>query len=160
MEIRSVHSWWWIKKFLDLQLFPSFSWFPILDRLQAESALVKKQEFLKASLDNLEARIFDCYSQGVLTLFDRVTREFHDHSEQPLSVEVWAQQFDLYLPDGKTRMKQEEVPQVRALAGERLRNVEMMIISPQGVARFLLASGQGLVDSLPWAKIEGCCNDA
>ncbi|MBW4577108.1 MAG: response regulator [Aphanothece sp. CMT-3BRIN-NPC111] len=118
----------------------------IAERQQAEEDLQKEQEFLKAVLDNVEAGIVACDANGVLTIFNRVTREFHGLPEQPLSANEWAKYYDLYMPDGKTPMKQKDIPLWRALQGERFHNVEMTIAPKQGSNRTLLASGQAIVN--------------
>ena len=119
----------------------------ITERKQAESALQKEQELLKVLLNNVEAGIVACDSQGVLTVFNRATQEFYGLPQQPLPANEWVGYYDLYLPDGKTKMKKEDIPLFRALQGERVSNVEMMIVPKQGIARTLLASGQAIFDS-------------
>lgn len=118
----------------------------IAERQRIETALQKEQEFLKTLLNNIEAGIVGCDSQGFLTLFNQSTRKFHNSSEQPLTADQWAQHYDLYLPDGKTPMKKEDIPLFRALQGEHISNLEMMIVPKHGVGRTLLASGQALFD--------------
>lgn len=119
----------------------------ITERKQVERALQKEREFLKAVLNSIHAGIVACDSQGVLTLFNRATREFHGLPEQPIPAEQWGKYYDLYLPDGKTSMTKEQIPLFRALQGEDVCNTEMMIIAKQGVAHTLLASGQAIVDT-------------
>jgi PAS domain S-box-containing protein len=119
----------------------------IRERQQAQLDLQKKQEMLKALLDNVQAGIVACNDQGILTLFNRAAREFHGLPEKPLPPEQWAEYYDLYMPDGKTRMPKADIPLFRALQGQTVNNVEMMIAPKQGKARTLLASGQALIDA-------------
>jgi PAS domain S-box-containing protein len=119
----------------------------IIERQRAEKELQKEQEFLKVLLNNLEAGIVACDAQGVLTVFNQATQKFHGLPEQPLPADQWAQHYSLYLPDGKTGMKREDVPLFRALQGECVSNVEMIIVPKDGAARTLLASGQALFDA-------------
>jgi PAS domain S-box-containing protein len=119
----------------------------IAERQQAEVALQKEQETLKVLLDNVQAGIVACNAEGILTLFNQAAREFHGLPEQPLPSEQWADHYDLYRPDGTTPLPQAEIPLFRALQGETIYNVEMMIVPKQGVARTLLASGQAIVDA-------------
>jgi PAS domain S-box-containing protein len=116
-------------------------------RKHAEAALQKEQEFLKVLLDNIEAGIVACDANGVLTLFNQASRAFHGLPEQPFPAERWAEYYDLYLPDGKTPMKREDIPLFRALQGEHIRDVEMAIAPKSGKVRTLLASGQAFFDS-------------
>jgi PAS domain S-box-containing protein len=118
----------------------------IADRQKAEEELQTEQEFLKAVLDNVEAGIVACDANGVLTIFNRVTREFHGLPEKPIPADEWAQHYNLYLPDSKTPMKKEDIPLWRALQGERFHNLEMTIVPKHGKARALLASGQAMVN--------------
>jgi PAS domain S-box-containing protein len=119
----------------------------ITERQQAEAALQQEQELLKVLLDNVQAGIVACNAEGILTLFNRAAREFHGLPEQPLPAQQWAEYYDLYLPDGQTRMLKEEIPLFRALQGQTVDNVEMVIAPKQGTGRTLLTSGQAIVDS-------------
>jgi len=118
----------------------------ITEHQQTKSALQKEQEFLKVLLDNVESAIVACDSQGVLTLFNRVAQEFHNLPQKQLPADQWAQHYNLYLPDGKTLMKKEDIPLFRALQGEQISNVEMMVIPKHGASRTLLTSGQAIID--------------
>ena len=119
----------------------------VIDRQQAEATLQQEQEVLKILLDNVQAGIVTCNADGILTLFNQAARSFHGLPEQPLPSEQWAEHYDLYLPDGKTRMAQADIPLFRALQGEIVNQVEMVIAPKQGMARSLLASGQTLADA-------------
>jgi PAS domain S-box-containing protein len=74
-----------------------------------------------------------------------VTREFHGLSAEPLPAEEWPGRFDLYMPDGVTRMRMEDVPLYRALRGDVVHGVEMVIAPKGGKPRRLLADGQQLI---------------
>jgi PAS domain S-box-containing protein len=118
----------------------------ISERKRTEEILQKDQEFLKAVLNNVQAAIVACDETGVLTLFNQAAKEFHNLPEKPIPADQWAEYYDLYLPDGKTRMKTQDIPLFRALQGERVHNVEMIIIPKHGVLRTCLASGQAIID--------------
>ncbi|MBA2449971.1 MAG: PAS domain S-box protein [Chloroflexi bacterium] len=119
----------------------------ITARKRLEDDLDREREFLKAVLQNLEDGIVACNADGVLTLFNRATREFHGLPESPLPSEQWAEHYDLYLPDGQTRMQKEDIPLFRALEGETVRDVEMVIAPKHGDVRTLSANGQAIFDS-------------
>lgn len=118
----------------------------ISDRKQAETALDKEKNFLQALLDNLSDGIVACDEQGVLTLFNQATQEFHGIPHQSIPAEEWAAYYDLYLPDGQTIMSRDDIPLFRALRGESVRDVEMMIIPKQGQPRTILANGDPIID--------------
>ncbi len=113
---------------------------------QAETKLDQENSFLQALLDNLSDGIVACDENGVLTLFNKATREFHGLPQQAIPVDEWATYYDLYFPDGKTTMSREDIPLFRALQGESVRDVEMMIIPKQGKSRILLANGDPIID--------------
>ena len=112
---------------------------------QVEATLQKKQDFLKAILNNVQAGIVACDAEGILTVFNQAAKDFHGVPQQPVPPEQWAQYYNLYLPDGKTPMNTEDIPLFQALQGQNVRDVEMMIVPQQGTARMLLATGQAII---------------
>ncbi len=112
---------------------------------QVEATLQKEQDFLKAILNNVQAGIVACDADGILTVFNQAAKDFHGLPQQPVAPNLWAQYYDLYLPDGKTRMNTEDIPLFQALQGQNVRDVEMMIVPQQGTARTLLANGQAII---------------
>ena len=120
-----------------------------LERLveQRTTELSKANELLKVLLDNVQAGIVACDAEGILTLFNQAARQFHGLPEQALPPEEWAEHYDLYLPDGKTRMSKNEIPLFRALQEQTVKNVEMVIAPKHGKVKTLLASGQAIVDN-------------
>ena len=116
----------------------------VAERERAQAALHREREFLAALLENMEDGIVACDAEGVLTLFNRATREFHGLPDEPLPAERWAEHYDLFLADDETRMAREDIPLFRALQGERVRNAEMVIAPKHGPRRRLTASGRAL----------------
>ena len=119
----------------------------ITDRKRIEDTLEKERQFLRALHESLQSGIVSCNREGILTSFNQSSRDFHGANEEPLPPERWAKHYDLYRPDGKTLLQMEEVPLYRALQGERVRDVEMMIIPKNSSARTLLVSGQPFQDA-------------
>lgn len=111
---------------------------------QSAEALERQQQFLEAVLDNAQSGIVACDANGVLTVFNRALRDLHALPQEPIPAQQWAEHYDLYHPDGKTRMKTEELPLFRALQGERVHDVEMMVVPQTGPARTFVASGEPL----------------
>ncbi|MCT7977525.1 PAS domain S-box protein [Laspinema olomoucense] len=118
----------------------------ITSRTQAEAALQKEREFLNAMLNNLADGIVACDANGILTLFNRATKEFHGLPEYPIPPEQWADHYSIYRPDG-TPMPFEEIPLFRALGGETVKNEEMVIAPKHQKRRTLLGSGQPIIDA-------------
>ncbi|MBC8119390.1 MAG: PAS domain S-box protein [Burkholderiaceae bacterium] len=114
--------------------------------VQRTAQLVEAHGFAQALLESLQTGIVACNAQGVLTLFNQATREFHGLPQAPLPPDQWAEHYDLYHADGRTPLQKEEIPLYRALRGERVRDVEMVIAPKQGKARTVCASGQSFYD--------------
>ena len=114
------------------------------DKQLAEDALVAQQEFQDALLESLEEGIVACDSEGILTIFNSATRRFHGLPESPIPPEDWANHFNLYSSDGTTLMNIEEIPLYRALQGEPVKDVEMVIAPDNGARRTMVASGQAI----------------
>jgi diguanylate cyclase len=116
-------------------------------RKRAELALAEQQVFLQAVLDNIADGVAACNAEGVLTVFNPATRAFHNLLEAPLPTSEWAGHYGLYRPDGKTPLRAAEVPLYRALRGEEVRDVEMVIAPEGGARRRILANGRALKGS-------------
>ena len=117
------------------------------ERKEAEIKLDRDKNFVRTLLDNLSDGIVFCDRDGTITLFNQATRNFHGLPQKAISPEQWAEHYNLYLPDGQTKMSKPEIPLFRALMGESVRDVEMMIVPKQGKARILLANGDPIIDS-------------
>jgi PAS domain S-box-containing protein len=109
--------------------------------------LTEATEFLQALLESIEDGIVACNSVGELTLFNAATERFHGLPMDSIPADRWAKRYDLYRADGVTPLRTEEIPLYRALHGERVQNVEMMIVPRDGPARTVLASGQPFHDA-------------
>jgi PAS domain S-box-containing protein len=118
------------------------TWRDITDRKLAEENLEKEREYLAAVLENVEDGIAGCDEKGFLSFFNRASREFHGQPEIALPPEKWAFYYNLFHADGRTPMEMKEVPLYRALQGEVVRNVEMVITTPTGRSRHVLCSGR------------------
>jgi len=114
---------------------------------RVELSLQEEREFLRALIENVGDAIVACDAHGVITLFNRVTREFHGLPGDPIPADQWAEHFDLYLPDGTTRMPREQIPLFRALHEGAVRDAEMVIAPKGGTVRRVLSSGQAFYDA-------------
>ena len=119
----------------------------ITARKEAESTLDRERAFLKTLLSSLTEGIVACDANGVLTLFNDAARAFHNLPQEQIPADQWAEYYDLFHPDGKTPLRTEEIPLFRALQGEHVRGVEMMIVPRQGTPRTVLSNGQPLFDA-------------
>ena len=114
---------------------------------EAEASIREEREFLHALVENVTDAIVSCDAQGVITLFNRATRELHGLPGEAIPAERWAEHFDLYLPDGKTPMTKEEIPLFRALHEGSVHDAPMVIAPKGGPARRVLSRGQAFFDA-------------
>jgi len=109
------------------------------------AALANERTFLATVLEEVEDAIIACDSKGALTFFNRASHEFHGISDTTVPPERWAEHFSLFHPDGVTLLTMDEVPLMRALRGQQLRDVEIVIASSSGRRRTVLVSGGPLL---------------
>ncbi len=116
----------------------------ISERLRTQQQLEEKQELLDAVLESIDVGVVACDAVGNLTLFNRAARAVAGRDLDNVAPAAWPQHYALYHVDGRTPLTMDEVPLVRALKGEAVRN-EALVIAPQGGApHTLLASGRPL----------------
>lgn len=126
----------WLGTFTDVERLRRF-----------QSELVGDHQFLEVLLENLADGIVACDANGILTLFNRATQDFHGLPAHPIPPEQWAEHYDLYHPDCQTPLQKEEIPLFRALTGESVRDVKMVIKPKQGKLRIVLVSGSSIYDA-------------
>lgn len=119
----------------------------ISERKRAACEFERKQELLDAVLDSIDVGVVACDEEGRLTLFNRSTREFHGLPLKPVPAERWAEYYDLYDIDQRTRLTKEQIPLFRALRGEGVKDVEMSIVPKSGAVRHLSTSGRALLNT-------------
>lgn len=118
----------------------------VLEQLVQErtAELLAKQKFLDAVLASVSEGIVACDADGNLTMFNRAAQELLP--AEPLPPEEWAERYNLFRGDGATPLSRDEVPLLRALQGENIRDVELVVAPPGLPPRILIANGQRLSD--------------
>lgn len=113
-------------------------------RTEAETQQRAERDFLSAVLDNMTDGIVACDMDGRLTVFNGATREIHGLPPTSIAPSEWAHYYSLYHADGATLMRTDEVPLYRALSGEEIHDVQMVIAPRDRPPRTILASGRPL----------------
>jgi PAS domain-containing protein len=108
--------------------------------------IVRERDWLKTLLDNLQEGVAACDNDGVLTVMNRTARQWHDIRDDPVSPVDWAEHLHLCKKDGVTPLALEEIPLYRALQGEDVQNVEVVIAAPDQPHRLVSVSGNALYD--------------
>ncbi|MCU7829290.1 MAG: PAS domain-containing protein [Candidatus Thiodiazotropha sp. (ex Myrtea sp. 'scaly one' KF741663)] len=119
----------------------------ITARKQADEALEKQRAFQEAVLDCTANGIVACNEDGILSYFNNAACEIHGLPLKNIPQQEWTKHYALFEVDGKTPLKQENIPLVRALRGERVSNQEC-VIAPKGQRAVTVSvTGQMLADS-------------
>ncbi|MPQ97818.1 diguanylate cyclase [Modestobacter sp. I12A-02628] len=96
--------------------------------------LTRRRAFELALLDALPLGVVAADADGTVTLFNRVSREWHgSDSDRAVPHHELAGRYDLLEPDGVTPLTPERIPLVRALHGEHLASGVEMVIAPAGL---------------------------
>lgn len=120
---------------------------------EAHRALDENRRFLSAVMQNLKIGVVACDRSGKLSFFNDTMSEFHKAPQKNIPPEMWAEQYNLFLADGRTKMKKEQIPLYRAWQGDSFNDVEMVIKNDSGESLTMLASGQPMKDE--FGTIEG-----
>lgn len=113
-------------------------------RERADFALEQKRELINAVLETIDVGVVAASADGELTLFNRSAREFHGLAAESIHPGQWPAPSALYAADGRTMLDPQDVPLFRALQGETIKDLPIMV-APKGMRqRLLLASGRPL----------------
>lgn len=118
----------------------------ITERKAERHELDKQQEMNRRLLEALSEAVVACDAEGNLTLFNNTARLWHGLDATHLAPEQWPAVYNLYKTDGVTPMAYDEVPLMRALRGEHIRNAEMSIVV-NGTTRYVLANADPMYAS-------------
>ncbi|MEM7590840.1 MAG: ATP-binding protein [Cyanobacteria bacterium P01_A01_bin.83] len=114
-------------------------------RHKAEQELGKERLFLKTMLDNLSVGVIACDEKGTLALFNPASQKIFGVSK-PLQAQQWAKHYNLFYPDGKTYLAEQDIPLSRAFKGETFTEMEITTISPDGQPLSLITNGCPITD--------------
>jgi len=114
----------------------------VSERIRTRQQLEEKQELLDAVLESIDVAVVACDAVGNLTLFNRMARTVHGMDLKAIAPSEWSRHYSLYHGDGRTPMAMEEIPLVRALQGDTVRDQAMVVAPQDRVPRTLLASGR------------------
>jgi diguanylate cyclase (GGDEF)-like protein/PAS domain S-box-containing protein len=116
---------------------------------QSAAELRREEQFLQVLLDTLEEGIVACDAEGRITVFNPAARRLHGLAEGDDPIGRIPSDQGLRRADG-TAMAQPENPLVRAMSGEQLRDVPIVLESSGGERRKVSVNGQSLVDEDGW----------
>ena len=116
----------------------------ISERIRTRQQLEEKQEMLDAILESIDVGVVACDAVGNLSLFNRAARAIVGRDMKAMAPAEWSQYYAMYHVDGRTPLAMDEIPLVRALKGETVRDEPIVIASDGGTPHSLLTSGRPL----------------
>ena len=123
------------------------------DLARARDDAERRAALTTAVLETVDVGVVACDARGRLTLFNRATRDFHRAAMDPeLDPSAQPTAYDLREADGTTPLDPARVPLARVLAGETVRDAEIVIAAAGQPLRTvtcdgsLLRDGQGATD--------------
>jgi diguanylate cyclase (GGDEF)-like protein/PAS domain S-box-containing protein len=114
----------------------------ISERIRTQQQLEEKQELLDAVLESIDVAVVACDAVGNLSLFNRAARTIHGCEGKTVVPAELARHFSLFQVDGRTPLTMDEVPMVRVLKGETVRDQALVAAPPGRPPHTLLASGR------------------
>ncbi|MET0261901.1 MAG: PAS domain S-box protein [Rariglobus sp.] len=119
----------------------------ITKQQQVLDELEQQQGLFRLLMENLAEGVVACDAAGKLTFFNKTAREWHGTNILDIPPDRWPDSFGLYAADGVTPLLPAQIPLMRATAGERIRDVEMVLILKDHPARHIVVSGDALQDA-------------
>ena len=104
----------------------------------------REHRYLDAIVDSLHVGVAACDQTGRLTLLNAAAREVAGEPPPDATATSWAREFMRRYPDGAP-LPEDEVPLVRALRGEWVREVELLVVGPDGRRRLFTVDGQPII---------------
>ncbi|MBO3741249.1 PAS domain-containing protein [Actinoplanes sp. NEAU-H7] len=110
------------------------------------SVISAREEWLRTVLDNIDEPVLAVTPSGRMVLYNRAAWELHDREiDEDVEPERIATRYQLYEPDGRTLLREEDVPVLRVLrTGEPVRGQEMVIRQPGRETRRVRANARAL----------------
>ncbi|MGH9079416.1 MAG: diguanylate cyclase domain-containing protein [Acidimicrobiales bacterium] len=116
---------------------------------QAAAELHREEQFLEVLLDTLDEGIVACDAEGRITVFNPSARRLHGLSEDSDPIGQIPTDQGLRHADGSPIVAREH-PLIRAMSGDQVREVEIVLESAAGERRKVSVNGQALVDDEGW----------
>lgn len=114
----------------------------ISERTAARDALAHKQQLLDAVLESVDVGVVACGADGAPTVFNRAARLFCGADPAALAAPGSGQR--VLAADGVTPLAPHELPLQRALSGERVTDLPLVLAPDGQPPRTILASGRPL----------------
>ncbi|MET0290662.1 MAG: diguanylate cyclase [Pseudoxanthomonas sp.] len=115
-----------------------------LEARRTQRLAESREQTLQRLLEAMPDGVVTCTADGLLETFNRRARDWHGVDPRALPAERWAEHFGLYAGDGLTLLRTEQVPLMRAMQGEVVRDMALVIRSRQQPPRQVLCYADAL----------------
>ncbi|KTD14578.1 sensory box histidine kinase/response regulator [Legionella gratiana] len=109
-------------------------------------AVENEKEFLNAMLDNLEDGIIACNAEGQITVLNHTIQTYINSNKVNKNINNISDYFSLFTIN-HTPLSPNEFPLKRALNGERVRGVELIMHTKNDGMRHVVIDGQKIINS-------------
>ncbi|GHA72907.1 EAL domain-containing protein [Cognatilysobacter bugurensis] len=106
---------------------------------------LNRERALTHMLETMPDGVVCCDATGVITRFNEVARDWFGIEPETTPLSEWGQNVGCYAPGSDTPMRADELPLIRALRGERIREVEVILKAPHRAPRILSCNAQPLL---------------
>jgi signal transduction histidine kinase len=93
---------------------------------------IDQKKVIEALLSGIGLGVVVTDVTGSVLMFNQEATEILGVGHEPTPPEAWPRQFGIYLPDGVTLCPVEQSPILRAISGEKVDNLEVLIVPPDG----------------------------
>ena len=109
-------------------------------------AVENEKEFLNAMLDNLEDGIIACDEQGQITVLNHSLQKHIEFNKDRKNTNDLLDYFSLSTMDNKV-LNKDHLPINRALSGERVRGLQLIMRFKNDITREVVVDGQKIINS-------------
>lgn len=114
---------------------------------ELHETIARDREFLTALLESLSEGVVACDAEGNLSHYTPVMDQLHGRSKEACPQQDWARVYGLCDPVTGHVLAPDDVPLSRALAGENVRDREMLIRPATGPEKLVQCNGQAVYSS-------------
>ncbi|MDT0687814.1 PAS domain-containing protein [Autumnicola psychrophila] len=113
----------------------------------AEKENLEKQVLMQTILDNVEVGIISCDKNGRLTSFNKATKKLHGIPLENIATSEYSEYYGLFSTDGKTMLKEKDIPLLKTLWTGKVENEEILIKKRSGDSKLVSVNGSQLKDA-------------